>query len=93
MFGGKSSNNSTQTDSFASRAEHVCNRVLASVSSDTSRRWRTRVPYSRVREWTIFFVLIDYQEDICESVPLYDYQKLFYGLTKLSSKYVRVRCT
>ncbi len=59
------------------RVEHVCNRVLASVSSDTSRRWRTRVPYSRAREWTIFFVLIDYQEDICESVPLYDYQKLF----------------
>ena len=87
LFGSPSSSSSTpQNESFATRAEHLCNRVLSTMTSGTSRRYRRSAPYSRVRNWTKNVVLIDWQGDNSdESVPLYDYQKIFDGLIKFGS--------
>ena len=87
MFGGPSSSAVSPrggAESFAARAEHLCNRVLSTVTSGASRRRRRNVPYSP-KEVTKSIVLIDWQGDGAEPKPLYDYQKLFDGIVKLAA--------
>lgn len=74
-----------KAESFATRAEHLCNRVLSSMSSQTPRRYRRSISHGKVREWKRNVVLIDWQGDEEESVPLYDHQKLFDGLMNIVS--------
>lgn len=91
LFGNSSCSASVSEETFASRAEKLCDRVLANVGSSNRRRKRSThqsTPYSRdrVKEWTKNVVLIDYQgPDENKPLPLYDYHKLFDGLMKLSS--------
>ena len=71
LFGSPSSSSSTpQNESFATRAEHLCNRVLSMMTSGTSRRYRRSAPYSRVRNWTKNVVLIDWQGDNSDDAEL-----------------------
>ena len=87
MFSRPSLSVSTpKSESFAARVESLCNRVLSTMTSGASRRRKKCAPYNRVREWTKKFVLIDWQgENSHQSLPLYDYHKLFDGLIKLLS--------
>ena len=75
-----------KSESFAARAESLCNRVLSTMTSGASRHRKKCAPYNHVREWTNKFVLIDWQgENSHQSLPFYDYHKLFDGLIKLLS--------
>ena len=73
-----SSSRLPQGESFATRAERLCGRLLSgTVTQGSSQRRRKRpvmTPAPRVKEWTRNVVLIDYQgqtED--ETLVLYDY--------------------
>lgn len=91
-----SSSSNSRNESFAHRAERLCNNVLARVGENSRRRNRKRcTPCNRIKEWTKNVVLIDYQGRKKHlPTPLYDYHKLFDGPIRLLSDMTEddVRC-
>ena len=84
-----SSSKSSGDESFATRAERLCGKILSgTLTSNPSNRRHKKRPAAtpRVKEWTKNVVVIDFQgQKKNETLVLYDYQKIFDGLIQLSS--------
>lgn len=93
LFGPTTSVTETKFDneeSVGTKAEKLCKKILSgTLTQETTTRRRKRkvsTSCSRVKEWTKNVVLIDYQgQKGHESLALYDYQKIFDGLIRISS--------
>lgn len=84
------SSQATTRESFATRAERLCERMLSGTLTQEGngrRRKRTAsTPAPRIKEWTKNIIMIDFQgQKGYEALPLYDYQKIFDGLISISS--------
>ena len=86
LFGAEKpgpSNLHSQEESFSKRAQRLCGKVLSgkiTQNSDRRRKRRTTVSDSRIKEWIKNIVLIDFQGQTENVLPLHDYHKIFDGL-------------